>query len=232
MELRQLANIMRRRWLWVIIPAVVVLILGVVTYRPAPPVYNAGVRFITAQPPAPESELYDEQRYYNWLTSEYIVNGLADWVRGGRFAELVSAYLASTGESIPPWEIQGAIAADNARSMLTISLTGSSTPRVAAMMDGVIAVLVEQNAAGLPQLNGQNAELVQLDTPSVNQVPGGLMGQLDLPLRVALAVAAGMGLGLLVEYLDPTVRQRRDIQHLELDVLGEIPPEKRRTRGT
>lgn len=232
MELHQIVRIIRRRWVWVLVPAALVLLLTVVTYSPPPPVYNAGVRFITGQTPGEEAELFDEQRYYNWLTSEYIVNGLADWVRGGRFAELVSAELAAAGESIPPWEIQAGIAADNARSMLTISYTGSSTPRVAAIINGVIAVLTEQNYAGLPQLDGQNAELIQLDVPSVNQVPNGLMDQLELPLRLALALAAGLGLAFLVEYLDPAVRERRDIERIDLDILGEIPPEKRRTRGT
>lgn len=232
MELHQIASIIRRRWIWVLVPAALVLLLGVVTYSPPPPVYNAGVRFITGQTPGVEADAFDEQRYYNWLTSEYIVNGLADWVRGGRFAELVSAELAAAGESIPPWEIQSGLAADNARSMLTVSVTGSSTPRVAAMINGIITVLTEQNAAGLPQLNGQNAELIPLDVPSVSQVPNGLMDQLELPLRVALALAAGLGLAFLVEYLDPTVRERKDVQRMELDVLGEIPPEKRRPRGT
>ncbi len=232
MELHQIASIIRRRWVWVLVPAVLVLLLGIVTYSPPPPVYNAGVRFITGQTPGAEADLFDEQRYYNWLTSEYIVNGLADWVRGGRFAELVSAELAVAGESIPPWEIQSGLAADNARSMLTVSVTGSSTPRVGAIINGVITVLTEQNAAGLPQLNGQNAELIQLDVPSVNQVPNGLSDQLDLPLRVALALVAGLGLAFLVEYLDPTVRERKDVQRIDLDVLGEIPPEKRSTRGT
>lgn len=232
MELRQIASIIRRRWVWILVPAALVLLLGIVTYSPPPPVYNAGVRFITGQIPGEEAELFDEQRYYNWLTSEYIVNGLADWVRGGRFAELVSAELAAAGESIPPWEIQSGLAADNARSMLTVSVTGSSTPRVAAIINGVITVLTEQNAAGLPQLDGRNAALVQLDEPSVNRVPNGLMDQLELPLRVALALAAGLGLAFLVEYLDPTVRERQDIKRIDLEILGEIPPEKRSSRGT
>jgi hypothetical protein len=96
------------------------------------------------------------------------------------------------------------------------------------MMNSAIAVLTEQNAQALPQLGGETAVLVQLDEPVVNQIPGGIRSQLDLPLRVALALAAGVGLALLAEYLDPTIRERRELEQIGLLVLGEIPREKRR----
>lgn len=225
MELRRYWQVLKRRWLLVLIPALVVLVLGLLTYRPSPPAYTVGVRFIAGQPPAPGTELQDEQRYYNWLTSEYIVNGLTDWVRGGEFATAVSQYLAAEGHNIPPAAIQAGLAADNTRSMLTLSLTGSSTPQLATMMDGVIAVLTTQNASALPQLGGENALLTQLDQPHIVQAPAPLRSRLDLPLRIALALLAGVGLALLVEYLDPTLRDREEVQALGLAVLGEIPKE-------
>ena len=82
---------------------------------------------------------------------------------------------------------------------------------------------MEQNATGLPQLDGETAVLVQLDQPVVNQIPVGIRSQLDLPLRVALALGAGIGLALLVEYLDPTIRERDEVEKLGLPVVGEIP---------
>jgi capsular polysaccharide biosynthesis protein len=225
MELREYWKAIRRRWGLVLIPALIVLLLGVAAYRPAPPTYNAGVRFIVGQPPAVGAT--DEGRYYNWLTSEYIVNGLNDWVRGGNFAQAVSDHLAAQGISVPPGAIQGGLAADNARSMMTLSLNGSDAALLEQMMTGAIVVLTEQNAQALPQLGGETAVLVQLDEPVVNQIPGSIRSQLDLPLRVALALVAGVGLALLAEYLDPTVRERRELERMGLVVLGEIPKERR-----
>ncbi len=46
--------------------------------------------------------------------------------------------------------------------------------------------------------------------------------QLDLPLRVLLALAAGIGLAFLLDYLDTSVRERRDLEELGLPVLGEV----------
>jgi capsular polysaccharide biosynthesis protein len=227
MELRQYWKILRRRWPLVLIPALIVLALGLATYRRAPTAYNAGVRFIVGQPPSSEGNLTDEQRYYNWLTSEYVVNGLTDWVRGGRFAEAVSARLAAQGIDAPAGAIQGGLAADNARSMLTLSLTAGDPEALRQMMDGAIAVLTEENAAALPQLGGQPAALTQLDEPIINPIAAGIRSQLDLPLRVALALAAGVGLALLAHYVDPTVRDRAELERLGLPILGEIPKERR-----
>lgn len=228
MELRRYWTILRRYWGLALIPAVLVLLAGLATWQPPPTVYNAGVRFIVGQPPGAASAEFDEQRYYNWLTSEYVVNGLTDWVRGGRFAEAVSARLAQQGIDAPPGLIQGGLAADNARSMLTISLTASDPTLLMRMLDGVIAVLVEENAAALPQLGGQRALLTQLDEPVVNAIAPGLRDQLGLPLRVALALFAGLGLALLAHYLDPTVRDRAEIERTGLTVMGEIPRVRKR----
>jgi capsular polysaccharide biosynthesis protein len=222
MELRHYWKLFKRRWLLAVLPAGVVLAIGLATYQSPPPVYNVGVRFLVAQPPSEGADTADEQRYYNWLASEYIVNGLTDWVKGGSFATAVSQELAAQGLDVPPGAIQGSLAADNARSMLTVSLTYGDGKVLAAMMDAVATVLQEQNSV-LPQLDGETAVLVQLDQPVVNQIPAGIRSQLDLPLRILLALGAGVGLALLIEYLDPTIRERDELAKLGLPVVGEIP---------
>jgi capsular polysaccharide biosynthesis protein len=223
MELRRYWKLFWRRWPLVVIPAVIVLAAALATYQAPPPAYNVGVRFIVGQPPASAALTEDEQRYYNWLTSEYIVNGLADWVRGGEFAGAVSEELARQGLDVPPGAIQGGLVPDNTRSMLQLSLTYGDPVLLPAMIAAVVTVLTEQNATALPQLGGETAVLVQLDQPIVNQIPVGLRSQLDLPLRLLLALGAGIGLALLVEYLDPTFRDRDEIAALGLPILGEIP---------
>lgn len=223
MELRRYWKVLRRRWLLVAVPAAIVLIFGLLTYQRPPPAYNAGVQFIVSQPPSPGSVSADEQRYYAWLTSEYVVNGLTDWVKGGLFAEAVSEQLAEQGWEISSGAIQGGVAADNARSMLTLSMTYGESESLAAMIEAAVAVLTEQNASALPQLGGETAVLVQLGRPVVNQIPVGIRNQLDLPLRFLLALVAGLALAFLAEYLDPTFRDGNDLAQLGLAVLGEIP---------
>ncbi len=226
MELRRYWTILRRYWLLALIPAVLVLVAGLATWRPAPTVYNAGVRFLVGQSPGAAAAEFDEQRYYNWLSSEYIVNGLTDWIRGGNFAAAVSRRLAARGIDAPAGLIQGGLAVDNARSMLTVSLTAGDPALLQQMLGGVVTVLTEDNAAALPQLGGERAVLIQLDEPVVNAIAPGLRSQLDLPLRVVLALAAGLGLALLAHYIDPTVRDRAELERLRLPVMAEIPKQK------
>jgi capsular polysaccharide biosynthesis protein len=221
MELRRYWQIFIRRWLFVAIPTAIVLVIGLATYQTPPPAYTVGVNFIVSQQPSAAAAAEDQERYYAWLTSEYIVNGLADWVSGNTFKTAVSAKLAEQGYDIPAGAI--GIVADNVRSKLQLSMSHNDPDALAAMMDAVIAVVTEQNAAALPQLGGETAVLFLVDEPIVNQIPNGIRSQLDLPLRVGLALIAGIGLALLAEYLDPTVRSREEIEQMGLDVLGEIP---------
>ncbi|MCZ7672659.1 MAG: hypothetical protein M5U34_38845 [Chloroflexi bacterium] len=205
------------------IPVAIVALFTVATYQKPPPFYNVGMHYLVSQPPSSLAADADEQRYYNWLTSEYIVNGLTDWVKGGKFATAVSTELAESGINIPAGVIQGSLAADNVRSKLEISLNNPDPEALLAMINAVTMVVQEQNAAALPQLGGETAVVIPLSQPVINQISPGIRSQLDLPLRILVALFAGVGLALLVEYVDPTIRESRQIEAIGLNILGEIP---------
>ncbi len=222
MELRAFWLIFRRRWLLVLIPPLVVALFSAVTYQPPPaPGFNVGVNFIVAQAPSPGTELVDENRYYNWLGSEYIVNGLTDWVVSGRFKTAVSTQLAQENIDVVPSSFS--VVAQNVRSKLQVSIQHGEAETLAQIMDAAITVLSEQNAEALPQLGGETAVLVLLDDPIVTPVPQSLGSLLNIPLRIAIGLTAGLGLALLVEYLDPTIRSREEAEAMGFAVLGEIP---------
>lgn len=222
MELRRYWKILKRRWLLILIPVAVVLLFSIVTYKPAPAAeYNVGVNFLVSQVPGAAATNVDENRYYNWLTSEYIVNGLTDWAISGDFKTAVSAQLAQEGIEVPPFAF--GVVADNVRSKLAVSISYGDAETLAQIMDAAIVVLTEQNASALPQLGGDTAVVVQLDEPIVTPLPQGIRTQLDTPLRILVALFAGIGLALLVEYLDPTLRGRDEAEKLGLRVIGEIP---------
>jgi capsular polysaccharide biosynthesis protein len=224
MELLAYWRLLRRRWPLVLIPALLALVVGLLTYRPAPPLYNAGVRFIAGQRPTIGSATSDEERNNSWTASEYLVNSLTDWVRTGHFAALVSQELAGQGFEVAPAAIVAGTAADSSRSTMTLMMSYSDPAVLEAMMRAAMRVLSERNAEALPQLGGEPAEVVALDEPIINRVPAGIRGQLELPLRIVLALAAGVGVALLADYLDPTLRRREEIEAMGIAVLGEIPP--------
>ena len=222
MELRRYWKIIKRRWLIIVIPVAVVLLFTIATYRPAGPAgYNVGVNFLVSQTPGEATTNEDENRYYNWLTSEYIVNGLTDWAISGDFKTAVSEQLAKDGIDVAPFAF--GVVADNVRSKLALSISYGDADTLAQIMDAAILVLTEQNADALPQLGGETAVVIQLDEPVVTPIPQGIRAQLDAPLRLILALVAGVGLALLVEYLDPTLRDRSEAERLGLTIIGEIP---------
>ncbi|MAT97284.1 MAG: hypothetical protein CL608_09095 [Anaerolineaceae bacterium] len=222
MELRAFWKIFRRRWLLVLIPPLVVALFSAVTYQPPPaPGFNVGVNFIVAQSPSPGAELADEDRYYNWLGSEYIVNGLTDWAVSGNFKTAVSNQLAQENIDVAPGSFS--VIADNVRSRLQLSIQHGDAETLGHIINAAIVVLSEQNGDALPQLGGETAVLVLLDEPIVTPLPRSLSSLLDIPLRIAIGIAAGLGLALLAAYLDPTIRSREEAEALGLAVLGEIP---------
>lgn len=206
----------------VLIPPLVVALFSAVTYQAPPaPGFNVGVNFIVAQSPSPGAELADEDRYYNWLGSEYIVNGLTDWAVSGNFKTAVSTHLAQENIDVAPGNFS--VIADNVRSRLQLSIQHGDAETLAHIIDAAIVVLSEQNAEALPQLGGETAVLVLLDEPIVTPLPRSLSNLLDIPLRIAIGIAAGLGLALLAAYLDPTIRSREEAEALGVAVLGEIP---------
>lgn len=227
MELRAYWKLLRRRWLLALIPALVVLAIGALTYRRPPVLYNAGVRFLISQPPARDTATSDEEGYHTWLESEYITKALSSWVQGNRFGLAVSEELARQGVSVLPGEISGNLAVDNERSVMTLSVRHGNPDLLPAIIAAAVTVMQEQNATAIPQLGGEAAVVRQLDDPVVNRVPPGLRSQLDLVLRVGLAVAAGLALAFFVDYIDPTLRAREDVEALGLPIMGEIPSQKR-----
>lgn len=223
MELHQYVNILRRWWWLILIPPLVVAAYGLATYRAPGLTYSGAVRYTVGQPAGLADTAGYDPNYYRWLTSEYIASGVKDWARGEAFARAVSAELAARGLDIPSGALRGALAADNVRSMLTVYLTWPDPAQAISIFDAATAVLQTQNASVFPQLGGLAAEVVPLDAPGVGPISPGLRSRLDLPLKIALALAVGAGLALAAHYLDPFVRERRELEAMGLGVIGEIP---------
>ncbi|MBE9471282.1 MAG: hypothetical protein IMY75_04120, partial [Chloroflexi bacterium] len=164
MEVRQIIKVLFRRWWLVIVPVLVVLAYVVFTYRPPPMVYQVVMRFAAGTKPAGLSEDYD--RYYPWLASEYIANGLADVAETGVFAQAVASRLAEAGIEIAPGAIQPAIVTDNAQSILVIYITWPDGTQIVAVADAITAELTGNGVAYFPQLESVEPAVRPLDTPT------------------------------------------------------------------
>ena len=222
MELRRFLRVILRRWWLVAAPVVVVVAHLAVTYHPPPTVYQVVMRFAAGTQPAGLSLDYD--RYYPWLTSEYIANGLADVAETRAFAQAVADRLAERGVTADPAAVQAAIVTDNAQSILVVYLTWPDPAQCRVLAEAVADELTQNGAAYFPQLEGLDPAVRLLDSPEPFPLPPSLRAQMLGPtVRLGLALAVGIGLALAWHYFDPTVRDPEELETLGIPVLARIP---------
>ncbi len=212
------------RWWWLIaLPALVAAAWTAATYSFNPPTsYALTIRFSAGDSTPGATSAEFDSTYYSYLSSEYIVANLQDWTRTGAFMTAVSEELATAGVTATPAEVAGQIpAADSDRSILYVYFAGSDPARLTAVAEAATRVLETRNAEALTPLNGENANVVALDTPAPGATQPGLRDQLEPLLRIALGFAVGLALALLAWAVDPRVHDRHDLKGLPL--LGRIP---------
>ncbi len=231
MELREYGRILRRWWWAACLPALAILAYTGLTYRTPPTLYQVVLNFAAGTPPEAPADQYGYDRYYAWLASEYIANGLSDIVRRGAFAQAVSRRLAAQGitgadgEPLPAGAIQGAIVSDNAQSLFVVYVTWPDPTQLPALAEAITAEVTENAAAYFPQLADLPVPPARLvDLPVVTPLPPSLRSRLTGPaIRVGLGVALGIGLAFLLHYLDPTVRDRHELEAMGIPVLSAVP---------
>lgn len=230
MELRAIWKIFKRRWWIVAIPSLMAFVLAGYDFLTSGSAvtYTTSVRFTAATPPSAADGGYEDTEYYPWLTSEYVINGLTDWVRTGSFAVEVSEALAAQDIEIPAGSLQPAFGADNARSIMVLFINWGDADQIVSIAEAATRVLQESTAVYFPQLRSGSVEVIALDTPAVGAVPPSLSARLDPLIRLALGVAAGVALAALVEYLDPTIHTRGEAEALGIPILVEVPRFRRR----
>ncbi len=221
MDFRKVLKVLLRWWWLVLVPVAVVAAYVGLTYQPPTLTYQIVMRYAAGTEPAGLSEDYD--RYYPWLTSEYVANGLADVAETRVFANAVAQRLS--GEvALEGSAIQGGIVTDNAQSVLVVYLTWPDAAQIVAIAEAMTAELTENGAAYYPQLGDVGPAVRVLDPPVPRPLPPSLRAQLLGPgLRLLLAFGVGLGLAFLTHYLDPTLRERGEIEALGVSVRGVIP---------
>jgi capsular polysaccharide biosynthesis protein len=226
MELRAYWQIIRRRW-W--LPAgltVAVLVITLAMARPwqtRPPIYSATMRFNVGVQPERIPGVYTYDRYYAMMASEYLVDDLGEIVRSSVFAGAVSQRLASRGMTVSAGAISASTQPGKLHRIFTVNITWPDEAQLRVIAEAIVATLTQDSAAFFVQFSAPEADIRLIDAPSIGRVSRSTREQLDLPLRLALALAAGVALAFLLDYLDDSVRGRADLERLGLAVIGEIP---------
>lgn len=221
MELRQYARIVLRRW-WIVVLLPVLAVAASFVLRPqATHGAIANLRLtVGIVPENSDGKFYTYDRYYSWLTAEYLADDLSEVIKSRAFADDVSK---RTGGSVAAGQIQGSTNPQKLHRILTVSVSAGSQQQAMDIAGAIADTLRENGAKYLAQLSAQNAAISVIDPPALVPVGTSMREKLDLPLRAILALATALGIVFLLEYLDDSVRAANDIEGMGLVVLGEIP---------
>ena len=227
MELRAYWEILRRRWWLPLLVAGLVALISAVQLRPwetPPPSYSASMRHLVGVLPATNAaEAAYDPRYYAWLSSEYLVDDFTEVVRSTLFAQSVSARLADQAIEVPPGVIQGSAATGRQHRIITLNFGWGSAEELEAIANAAAAEITENAATYFQVLGNEGAGVTVLDGPTISVVGPSLRDRVEWPLRIGLGLLVGVGLVFLLDYLDTSVRNRREVEMLGLRVIGEIP---------
>ncbi len=225
MELRDYVRVIWR-YLWLIVALVAVVGVGSFIFRAQPaPQYQASVRFTigVSAPPATQVTGYDPI-LTAYQASEYIRDDFVEIIQSDSFADDVNATLAKLGVGdikVSRGNVSAAV--EKQRRLMSMTVTWNNPEQAAKIAEAAVKNLSENNAKYFAQLGAAGAMVAVIDKPGVSRVGASLREQLDIPIRVLIALLAGIALAFILDYLDNSVRDARDAEALGLRVVGEIP---------
>ncbi len=225
MELLEYARVIWR-YGWLIAALVIVVGVGSWVFRAQPPPqYQASVRFtIGVSAPSPTQVQGYDPILTSYQASEYIRDDFAEIIQSDLFADDVNAQLAKMGVSdvkVSKGNIAGVV--DKQHRLMSMTVTWGNAVQAQEIAQAAVTNLSSNNAKYFAQLGATGAMVAVIDQPTVSRVGASLREQLDIPIRVLIALLVGVALAFLFEYLDNSVRDTQDAEGLGLNVIAEIP---------
>lgn len=228
MNIDRILDALKRRRRLIAIVSLITIAGLLVTYAPQEKVQRIEMHFIVGQEPILDSDIVtEEERYFRWVASEYIVYGVHDWASATIFADEVSKRMIAAGYDDYDTELVDSNMYANAqRSRLLLGVVAGDEETVIDFASIASAVLLEKAGEGIPQLQNEPAAIFPIDPyiePLVTEVSRTVSVQTALPMRLVFGILSGFVVAALFELFDPTIRYREAAERLKLPILGEIP---------
>lgn len=219
-----------RRW-WLILGLPLLVGLLTVALQPREVIQYRATLKLAARPVFEQTSgnTSPGQSAYNaYLYSEYLLDDLAEVIKGPRFMADVRQALASRPGGAP----SGALDARKMHRVLTVTAVAARFDDAQALVEGAGRLLTAPDAPYVVALTPERTDLTIIDPPTTSPLvePRSFVNAL---LRLALGLALGLGLAMLLEAFDDRLRTVRGVgEALGLPVLGAVPrPRRRLFRG-
>ena len=144
------------------------------------------------------------------------------------FADDVNRHLQAMGSAvqIPPGSIGGVTIGGKQHRILDLTVTWATRTNWPILRRAIVATMEQDSTTYLAQLGTAGALIQVIDPPGPpGQNPQPLTQRLNIPVRLLLALAAGVALTFLLDYLDDSVRGKSELEAMGFKVLAEIPKE-------
>jgi capsular polysaccharide biosynthesis protein len=223
LELREYWAIITRRWRLIAAITAVTLLASTLMLAIGPKSYKSEIRLTVSVRPEPRlGEYYTYDRYYTWLTAEYLVDDLGEVIRSDAFTKDVSERLG--GMYVSKEWLQRNISTQKTHRILTVSVT-TDNPHNSFVVAKALKETIEEKAPEyFAQLDTEGAMIRMLDDPAAEAEMGRFRMALEIGLRTSVGLLAAIALAFLLNYLDMSVRTRKEAEQLlGLPVLAEIP---------
>ena len=223
MELRDIGRILRRWWWLVLAPVLVVALFTVpslLNRTQSSPGYTVTLLYSAFQDldalPRPNGDYEDV-----WVSSELLVNAFSDWLKGSTFRDELANALAAENVAFDPAQL--AVAADNDRAVGLVTFSYPDSAVLQAIAAATLPIMNTTSNVYFAQLGTAPAQGNLLSQSAITPLNPPLPDRFRPVILLALALAVGIVLAALAHYLDPVVRERRDLEQTGLPVLASIP---------
>ena len=220
MEFIRYWQIVRKRW-WLIAALVAVVgLVSLVTHDWSPsPRFTASLRLnVGIEPVPPENADYVYNPLDTWRSAEYLMDDLASAVRGAEYARRVAARL-----DLENVNLAGAFGAATEFRVLTVSVLWGDEEQLARIVNAAVEVLDQEGAELVGPLGYARPVLRLIDPPVVVPVGPSLTQKLEFPIRLGMALLAGVAGAFLLDYVDLSVRSAQELEDMGISVLARIP---------
>ena len=238
MQKLNLKSTIARRWKLFLVIALGLMAVRFVVWRPVARLFRTEMRFIVGTQPLDSTLETEEEKYYLWIASEYVVASVSDYANGGDFVQMVSDILIAQGyEDLDFDATDEYLSTGFERSRLVVAVTHPDEemvePIAYAAAEALLAMqtveISEQDSSSavqlpIPQLERSPAYLYPIDRDLiVNEID--LTGDIRRELRriITNAIVVGLVAVVVLELIDPTIRTRASAEKLKLPIMGEIP---------
>lgn len=225
MELLQYWQIVRRHWRWPAALFVVALLASTAYGLRGANAYKTEMRLAVSTQPTLDraSALYYDPIYYANLSSEYLTDDLSEVLKSESFAQDVSQ---EVGFTVDPARIADVTRTKKTHRLIDVTLSTPTREEGLEIASAMERIINDPARIGqyLRAFDAYNGEVAIVNRPVVKRGASLPLLALEILLRALVGLLVGAVIAFVLDYLDQSLRTRRDVEDmLALPVLAEIP---------